>query len=359
MPLGPGISAKSAHIRAMAERTAKEHQRKDKLRRERFGHVHPAIHADFKGHKVVAIGDEVVLSEKWRTFPDFLTDYIKRVLGPAWRKAELAKPFDERHQIMKLYDGMCRFQQKCEAGSGDLFEFVPNGPTRAYLLLAYDLYTLKHHMALRSAVIKRLKHNDQFQGARHELFAAATCIRAGYDVAYEDERDSTRRHTELIASHRGTGQQIAVEAKSRHRPGVWNRPGTPEPPSSMRVGIYQLLKDALDKPVSHPYVIFVDLNLPPFDSSLIDTPWFPEIGNAVTDLGDKVGTRDPFNLVVLSNQPDHYRTDDAPAVGGQSVSMFGRNPRLVPSHPGAILAIHEAANKFGTIPNWFEEAGGD
>jgi hypothetical protein len=77
----------------------------------------------------------------------------------------------------------------------------------------------------------------------------------------------------------------------------------------------------------------------------------------VADLGDKAGDHDPFNLIVFSNQPDHYTTDDAPAAGGQILSVVGRNPHILASCPEAIAAIHGAANKFGTIPNTFDEAG--
>ncbi len=294
---------------------------------EKFGHVRAAIHADYRGYKVVAIGDQVLFSRAWRTFPDFLADYIKRVLDPAWGKSEIAKPFAQRHPIMQWYDGMCRFQQKLPAGPDGLFGFVANGPTRAYLLLAYDLYTLRHHMALQAAVVKRLKHQDQFQGARHELFAAASCIRAGYALEYENERDGTRKHPELIATHRPTGQKVAVEVKSRHRAGVLAHPGERQPGEALRAGIRGLLKDALTKPVTHPYAIFFDLNLPPFDGHLLDTPWFPEIGNTVANIGDQAGNHDSFNLIVFSNQPDHYRTDDAPATGGQILSVVGRNPK--------------------------------
>ena len=212
-----------ARVRASGLRIPKEHEAAERKRVGKFGHIRPAIHADYRGCKVVAIGDQVVFSKAWRTFPDFLADYIKRVLKPAWGKAEIVKPLVQRHPIMQWYDGMCRFQKSLQAGADGLFGFVPNGPTRAYLLLAYDLYTLRHHMALQASVVKRLKHRDQFQGARHELFAAATCVRAGYDIEYEDERDGTRKHPELIATHRATGQKVAVEAKSRHLPGVLAR----------------------------------------------------------------------------------------------------------------------------------------
>ena len=71
----------------------KEGAAAEQKRVEKFGHVRRAIHADYRGYKVVAIGDQVLFSKSWRTFPDFLGDYIKRVLDPGWGNAEIAKPF--------------------------------------------------------------------------------------------------------------------------------------------------------------------------------------------------------------------------------------------------------------------------
>src|SRR4030042_2787260 len=187
-----------------------------------YGKVKPIIHADFKGKKVVAVGSRVYFADasKWKTFPDFLIAYVPGVLGKDWGLAELAKPLGERHQIMKWHDGMCRFQAQQKPGEGRIYDAIPNGAFAAYLFLAYDLYTLHHHMALQTKVVSRLKNPEQFQGARYELFASATCIRAGFDIQYEDESDVTRKHPEFIATHKGTKQIISVEAKSRHRPGV-------------------------------------------------------------------------------------------------------------------------------------------
>lgn len=330
--------------------------RANEERRAKFGDVRPVIQADHKGYKFVAVGSDLLYSKQWRTFPDFLDDYIKRVLTPAWGKAEIAKPFDERHVIMKWYDGMCHYQQKQQRGPDGLYGAVPNGPWRAYMLLAYDLYALQHHSNLQAAVVKRLKRPDQFQGARHELFAAATCIRAGYEIEYEDETDGSRRHPELIAIHRATGQKIAVEAKSRHRPGVLGHPGQPQSVETLRAGVERLLKDALAKPVLHPYVIFFDLNLPPFAGHAFHAPWFEEVGDSVAKIGDAHGGNDPFNLIVFSNQPDHYLDTEIPSPGGTILSVVGRNPRIAATNQEAIAAIHEAAQKFGRIPNSFEEA---
>lgn len=68
---------------------------------------------------------------------------------------------------------------------------------KAYLLLSYDLYLIRHHGALQKIIIERLKWEDQFQGTRHEIFAAATCIRAGFEIAYEDETDRIKKHPEF------------------------------------------------------------------------------------------------------------------------------------------------------------------
>lgn len=347
---------KMINIQSSARRILQEQELAMKQRREEFGEVRPVIHCDFKDHKFVAVGGKLLYSKKWKTFPDFLQDYIKHVLSADWGQAELSKPLKDRHVIMKWYDAMCQYQRTSSRDSDGLFSYNPNGSMRAYMLLSHDLYTLEHHAAFQSAVIKRLKHKEQFQGARHELFAAATCIRAGYDIEYEDETDNTSKHPEFTAIHRATGQKISVEAKSRHRPGILGRPGEVEPKEEIRVGIKRLLKDAINKPVQNPYVIFLDLNLPYTKKRFLDTHWFKEVGNTVVEVAEAKSDRDPFCLIVFSNQPDHYLDQDTPSPGGEITSTFGRNPLLSPSHPEAIKAIHDAANKFGNIPNKFDEA---
>src|ERR1700737_2266578 len=46
----------------------------------------------FNNHQIVAVGNTVHWSDKWKTFPDFLTDYIKTKFDIDWAKAELDKP---------------------------------------------------------------------------------------------------------------------------------------------------------------------------------------------------------------------------------------------------------------------------
>ncbi|GAH67578.1 unnamed protein product, partial [marine sediment metagenome] len=85
-------------------------------------------------------------------------------------------------------------------------------------------------------------------------------------------------------------------------------------------------------------------------------PWFEEVGDSVAKIGDAQGGSDAFSLIVFSNQPDHYLDVDIPSPGGTILSVVGRNPRVPAAHPGTIAAIHEAVNKFGRIPNSFDEA---
>lgn len=326
------------------------------VRRARFGEVRPAIHSDFQGHKFVAVGNQLHYSRDWRTFPDFLQAYIRSILGSDWGNAELAKPLDARDEIMKWYDTMWHFLQAQEPGTDGLCGVIPNGATRAWLLLAYDLYVLRHHSALQESLVRRLKQPRQFQGARHELFAAATCIRAGFDIAFEDETDATRRHVEFTATHRPTGQQIDVEAKSRHRPGVLGHPEHPTGSREVRAGIARLLNDALRKPFTHPYVIFFDLNLPPSPEPLRDKPWFAEIRDSLDRVPMNESADDRFNLIVFTNQPDHYGKHECPAPSGNVFSVLSSRPQIAATHMAALAAVHHAADQYGAIPNAFEEA---
>jgi hypothetical protein len=208
---------------------------------------------------------------------------------------------------------------------------------------------------LQKRIVERLKHKDQFQGARHELFSAATCIRAGYTIEFEDESDRSQKHSEFVATHRQTQQSICVEAKSRHRQGILGVSGTRSPDDEVRVRVRGLLNSALKKPVSHPFVIFLDLNLPPSSPVPLTQEWFQKIGKPILREREKEGANDPWNLLVFSNYPDHYVDDEQPAPSGYAVGLVGRSPKIAAAHAEAIMAIFDAALKFGHLPNTFEE----
>ncbi len=196
------------------------HQTDEKIRKNKVDELREIIHTDFKGYKFVVVGNQLIYSQNWKTFPDFLITYLGTVLTPEWGNSELEKPAEQRHPIVNWYVGMCHFQANQKRGIDGIFSAIPDGNMSAYLRLAYDLYVIRDNVVFQNGIIERLKIKDQFQGARYELFATATCVRCGFEIIYEDESDRSKKHTEFIAIHKDTGQKICVEAKSRRRPGV-------------------------------------------------------------------------------------------------------------------------------------------
>ncbi len=171
-------------------------------------------------------------------------------------QAEAAKRQNERHPIVKWHDHLVELQrdQQRDTKTG-LVSAVRDGVLSALLALSYDLYVLRNYSKLQDEVVARLRHRDQFQGARYELFVAATFIRAGCDIAYEDESDGSKKHTEFAAKHQESGFEMSVEAKARHMRGDFDM-------ATIRPGVRDLLLNAAEKGAAHPLVVFVELNLP-------------------------------------------------------------------------------------------------
>lgn len=326
----------------------------EKERHKQYGEIRPIIHTDFKGYKFVAVGSELHYSKKWKTFPDFLLSYIATKLGKDWGNEELKKPLAQRHQIMRWYDAMCRFQRKQKPNAAGVYKTVPNGAFSAYILLAYDLYVLKDNQALQDDIMRRLKIPDQFQGARHELFATATCMRSGYSIKFEDEKDSTRKHTEFIATHKHTGQKIAVEAKSKHRLGVLGFPGEKNLGQNMKLGVTSLINNAIAKNPNIPLVIFVDTNLPPSIANRVHGKQPSKEFEATLDRVKEDPTgKDLFNLIVFTNHPHAYGDEEEDDPVRHTTIVFTLKPKITPQHPQCIIDLDDAARQHGNVPNEF------
>jgi hypothetical protein len=331
----------------------------EKVRRrtEKYGYVRPIIATTFNSYRLVAVGNTLYWSETWKTVPDFLDYYIKTMLGQEWGTAEMQKPLADRHPLLQWYNSVCRLQ-RANSNSKDaegLYCGAKDGPSAAYYQLAYDLYVLADHLKLQKRIVARLKHPQLFQGARYELTVATHCIRARFDIEHEDEEDKSTKHPEFIATHKETGQAIAVEAKSRHRPGVLGFPG--ERQENPKAGLTSLLRAAFAKAeaIQLPYVVFVDLNLPPSEGAdLRELGWFQEVLREIGQLAEE-GSPDPCNLLIFTNQPQHYGAEAAPNPGSDRVSVLSLNPKTPVEHPRALDALHDAARQYGRIPNWFEE----
>ncbi len=189
--------------------TATEHHKADELiRQQQQGLGRPIIATKFKDRQIVAVGNTIYHSPSWKTFPDFLSDYLKMTLGHEWGNNEIAKPLLERHPIMYWYDEYCRYQKKYMEIPGEIKSTPAVGVVYCYLGLAYNLYLLKHNVELQERFIKRLKNIGNFQGAYYELIVANCLIRAGFELTLEDETDESSKHCEFAAISKGTSKKI-------------------------------------------------------------------------------------------------------------------------------------------------------
>lgn len=319
-----------------------------------YGHVKEIISADYRGYRFIAVGNKLHYSQRWKTFPDFLFDYIRVTLGPEWGKAEMQKPEGERHEIVRWYSHVCDYQKLQQPGPNGLYAMVPDGISKAYLLLAYDLYILRHHQKLQERVIHRLKDTNQFQGARYELFVTAALIRAAFDLQFEDESDPTSKHPELLATDRVTGESFDVEAKSRHRRGVLGQGGDVEEPEALKLGIRRLLNRASEKCGDHPLAVFVDLNLPPERVSPLHDGWLLEVRSEMERLVQAANGLWPFALAVVTNYPHHYgRFGESDPVGMSYILEPCGTIRNPLQHVDIVDRIEQSLRQYGTVPNHF------
>lgn len=63
----------------------------------------PIVSGELHGYRLVAVKNRLLHSKGWKTFPDFLGDYIKLAIGSEWGNIEIAKPVEQRHPILIWY----------------------------------------------------------------------------------------------------------------------------------------------------------------------------------------------------------------------------------------------------------------
>ena len=182
------------------------HKARELLRQQQQGRGRPIIEAKLNDHQIVAVGGKIYSSENWKTFSDFLCNYIKMTIGADWGNAELKKPLEERHPILQWYDDLCALQRQYFNGDKSVQSLVLTGSAACYLGLAYNLYLLQQNVELQQIYIERLKDINNFQGAYYELIVAGCLIRAGFKLELEDETDDRFKHCEFSAVSLTTGK---------------------------------------------------------------------------------------------------------------------------------------------------------
>ncbi len=256
-----GYDAQQGSATAKAANLHQRHISDEVIRVSQQGHGRPIISANLGDYTIVAAGNKAHWSKHWKTFTDFLLDYLKETLGSDWGNAELSKPVEVRHPIIQWYDLICRQQASQSKKTGEVYTGPMTGAIYCYVGLAYNLYLLEHNVELQARLVARLKDIKQFQGAYYELIVANCLIRAGFELVLEDEADRSTKHCEFAARSKATGKRYWIEAKMRSVPGILGKTkqdgSTSGDPTSR---LSKHLSEALKKPAPDERIVFIDLN---------------------------------------------------------------------------------------------------
>lgn len=271
-----------------------------------------------QSRRIVVVDEVYYTLDLSVTVHDFLLEFMKEKLGLAWGTAELAKPYPERHPVLQWHDhNSIRWQLlRKDIPAGITVKSHPSGPIAALYSMAYDLFTVANNSLLDEKLLRRLRHNDQFQGARYELYTRAFFLRGGFGIELENENDRKDSHCEFTATSKQSGKSFSVEAKSRHRAGLLGQVGDRKSEESIQLDFSHLFSEALGKNATHMRIIFIDVNLPASDPAHLVPHWFDRLSRTVEKkerLTLEDGTRLPPCYLVVTNQPYHYGNPEAEA----------------------------------------------
>lgn len=295
-------------------------QAQEAQRRAQQGLGRPIISAEVGGQRFVAVGNRVFFDKQSKTFPDFLIRYLRVLLGPDWGNPELGKSEADMHPIALWYRKLALNQRAHVGKPGEVFSAPDTGASRAFLELAYNLYSLQHNSELREVLIKRLKNPDQFWGVLSEIRVAGMLTRAGFRVKFHDESDSNTTHCEYDATLASSGNSLTVEVKTKH----WTDfPLDDEHGHRLvKVHIGRLLRDALAKEATHERVVVIELAMPD-ESKSADQPTQPWwLQHAIDGIREaeklllEQGRPVPPAKVIVCNHPHQFHLDSPRFVVG-------------------------------------------
>lgn len=323
--------------------------------RNTYGVVGSPIGAVFGGIRLVPVGNQFVQFDPHKTYLDFLSYFMKSIIGTDWGNVELSKPHNDQHQIIKLYKKVADQQKNQVKSEGRIYALKRTGALNAWYQLAYDLHVLSHNLALNEVVLNRLKHKDQYQGARYELSVAAVMIRAGFEVKHKDGKGGSTSRFEFTAKDKKTGEIIAVEAKSKHRAGVLDFDLENGKVAHRKINAKRLLGEALTKATRYPLVIFTDLNMPPIDVELQNSFWAKELEKTISNKEKQYKAGMPANAFIFTNHPQHYEDDTIPNPLSSWMITRTSNPRFPIKNEEIIDKIAATLKLYENIPSFFDD----
>jgi len=236
--------------------------------------------------------------------------------------------YKRQHPLFTWYAMTCEYQGKVITTPGEPKSYPATGAACGVMWLAYGLYLLRHNADIQLRLLQRLRSGDSVQifGAVHEVMVAAAMIRAGFELALEDEGDGTTTHCEFTATSKITGKQFSVEVKVCD-PGATNA----------RNRTVRQLSRALAKAAAYPRIVCIDLNRPLPEGA---RPKYTEelLENEIRRIREHEanlnigGQPAPPAYVVLSNFPFRYDLQGTSYLRGALLEGF-KIPRLSSDAP--------------------------
>ena len=322
-----------------------------------FGHIPEIVSVVFEGRRLVSLEGKLIGSnhptKDWQTPSDFLIDYLVETLDKNWLDEQI-KLTNRRHIVA---DWILEAGFKINDANNPIESLQLNGSAFNLLHLAYDLYVLENQNCLSDSVIKKrligdLKIMPNFNGARYEIFMFATLLRAGFELTlFNQLKSGVGRISECRAKHIKTGVFLQAEAKTRNVKGKMGATQGDE----KSLNLYHKLKNAMEKNVNEPYIIFVDLNLPEF-SVIKDTDRLDAIRSEYQKLEEKYPQSMP-NFVCFTNIPFHYEGIDDPLKNSAHGLILSKTPRFKLHNENIIFnEIEESLLKQRFLPRIFNES---
>lgn len=326
-----------------------KHKISEQYHQQYFGNTPSINGARAFGRMLVSVGGNIYQSSNpdfdWEKPSDFLVSYLKSSFGNFWLEDELKKDYMEMHEIAKWYT---KGVSNLEANDSNRWG-RSNGRALSILHLAYDLFILESVNQLPDFIIDRLRNNQNFNGARYELFVFATLIRAGFTLEYSDERSGENgRVPECLAVHTETNQKVYIEAKTRN---VKNVLGSTQG-KSKKLRIYDKLIDAMQKNVDGPYIIFVDVNHPNIKAEKGHQE-FEKLRSEYRKLEESHKNAMP-NLVCFTNIPFHYGENERSPDSNMIGFMRPRNPKYK-IEKKVLQDLDLSLKKYDYLPKEFQE----
>jgi hypothetical protein len=300
-----------------------------------------------KNARMVAIWNQLHERPISETFHEFLVEIpLKGTFGKEWYETELLKDEEQRHVVEQWLRAFRKEGQKhrpLDHKPGEPYAAASIGATTELIALAHDLYLLQKVNRLPARLVERLRNYAEFQGARYEVAIAAAFVKCGFEIDWVENRSA--KHPEFIAHKKQSGEQVAVETKSRHRGGVLHHRGKLSPPKDLKADVDRLYRDALQQNSRGlPFAVFLDVNIPPEFKSDEPAEWQREIVGRWKEKGEEV------SLLGFTNFAWHHRPDEVLRPNEPEFLLSVPRNAERPLKPSTVRCLKLVLDAYGVVP---------